>query len=89
MRLAHEARRAAVVDPEQQQRALVGRIERFPHQPAAAARHRIDAVEQQAGRARIGARRRESLGIGAEPVGAVEPRSGEAERQRHQAITSL
>ncbi len=48
-----ETRDARVVQSEQQQRAVVGGVERFPAQSAALARHEVDAVEYQAARARV------------------------------------
>ncbi len=88
-RLAHEARRARLVDAQQYRRALVGGVERLPPQSATLARNKVDPVEREAGRARIGERRGKGGFIGAKLVGAVEPRAGKAEWQRHQAITSL
>ena len=51
--------------------------------------HRIDPVHRETGRARILRCRGKRFRIGTQAIGAVEPRSGETKRQRHQAIASL
>ncbi len=71
-----------IIDSEQHQCTIVGEVERLPRQSAAVAGHEIDPVEYKAARTRIGGRRGKTLRIGAQLVGAVEPRPGETRAAR-------